>query len=447
MKSNFLRGGVFRSLLGSAALACALTGGLAAQAEVIQGGTFKILINRDIDSFDSAKIPSPDLARLQVLFASHERLFAYHPETDTLEPRLALSATPNEDFTSWTVKLRPGVKFSNGKDLTAEAYAFHFERLMASAAAPRIWAYAGFVPKAVVAVDDLTIRFDLEDPSVAFDIIMGSPLYIWPLNEPGYAKANQDDPEYGRNAVGAGPYMLKEWLPGQMVTMVKNPYYWKPDEQIADEFQFVVITGPERGANWAALQAGDVDIDWTSGDLVDWARNQTDLNFYLGYRSSAGLMYNFNTSTPPFDDLRVRQAVASAINREALVQVVYQRGQTVADQAFPPTSKWFCEGLQPTPYDPDKARALLADYGKPLPTLEIWALTGRSRPRPRSSRACCQRSGSTPRSRWQALARRRFPPPSQRAKPPRGRHWAAPPFTRRPTRRTCIQKTRRTSGT
>lgn len=345
-------------------------------AEIEQGGTFKILINRDIDSFDSAKVPSPDLARLQVLFASHEGLFEYHPDTDELEPRLALSATHNEDYTSWTVKLRPGVKFSNGEDLTAEAYAVHFERLMASPVASTNWAYAGFVPKAVVAVDPLTIRFDLESPSVAFDTIMGFPLYIWPLSEPGYVKEHGADEDFGRHAVGAGPYMLKEWVPGQHVTMVKNPYYWNPDEQIADEFEFVVITGPERGANWAALQAGDVDIDWSSGDLVDWAKNQTDFDLNLGFRSSSGLMYNFNTATAPFDDIRVRQAFAHGINRDALVRVVYQNGQTVADQAFPPTSKWYCEDLEVPAYDPDLARSLLADYGQPLPSIEIWSLTG-----------------------------------------------------------------------
>jgi len=188
----------------------------------------------------------------------------------------------------------------------------------------------------VTARDELTLEFVLQEPSTAFTSIMGFPLYIWTLNEVGYAKAHENDADYARNIVGAGPYMLKEWVPGKSVMKVKNPHYWRPEEQREDELVFVVVTGPERANNWATLRAGDVDIDWTSGDLAAWGRTQTEFNFNVGFRSSSGLVLNFNARKPPFDDPRVRRAMVQAIDRKAVVQIVYQGGQTVADQAFAP---------------------------------------------------------------------------------------------------------------
>src|SRR4051812_16434907 len=101
LKLTVVTGAISLVLLGSAAVA----------AEMVKGGSFKILINRDIDGFDSTKVPSPDLARMQVLFAAHELLFRYHPETDQLEPRLGLTVVSADDFKTWVVTLRQGVKF------------------------------------------------------------------------------------------------------------------------------------------------------------------------------------------------------------------------------------------------------------------------------------------------------------------------------------------------
>ena len=345
-------------------------------AEKVEGGSFKILVNRDLDGFDHVRAPSPETGRLQILFAIHDLLFRYDPRTGTLTPRLAVKATPNADHTRWQVVLREGVRFSNGEALTAEAYSHHFTRLLRSPLADQFRAVLGLPLSEVAALDTHTIEFRFSAPAVAFDVIMGHPLYVWFLNAPGVAKQNEDRPDYNTVAVGAGPYMLKQWVPGQSVTLVKNQHYWNPSEQHADELIFHVVAGAERAGGWAALRAGDVDVAFTAGDLIGWGRTQSELTFLEGFRSYIGFILNFNAGKEPFDDARVRRALVHAVNRKAVVDVSMRGGGQLGDQSFSPGEKWHCSGLDYPAFDPAKARALLKDYGKPLPSFDIWTLPG-----------------------------------------------------------------------
>ena len=345
-------------------------------AELVRGGSFTILLSRDFEGFDPVKAPSPETQRYQILFAVHDLLFRHDWATGKVTPRLAIKATPAPDFRQWTVTLREGVRFSNGKELTAEAYAHHFTRLLASPLADTFRTHLGLPLVKVTAPAKYDISFEFSEPVVAFDTIMGQPVYVWYLNEPEFAKQREGEPEYGRLSVGAGPYMVKEWVLGNRVVLVKNPHYWNPDEQYADELIFRIVEGDERAAPWAALRAGEVDVMFSHGDLITWGRTQTEFNFVEAVRSFVTLQLNFNTAREPLNDLRVRRALVHALNRETVARIASRGGAPVAQQPFRPGDRWSCSDLKFAEYNPQKAKELLREYGKPLPKLDILATIG-----------------------------------------------------------------------
>ncbi|MCC6779670.1 MAG: ABC transporter substrate-binding protein [Hyphomicrobiales bacterium] len=345
-------------------------------AEPVRGGSFTILLSRDFEGFDAIKSPSLETQRYQILFAVHDLLFRYNATTGELTPRLATSAVPADDYRRWTVTLREGVRFSNGNELTSEAYVHHFARLLASPLAETFRTHLGLPLEKVTAISKYELSFEFSKPAVAFDSIMGQPVYVWYLNEPDFARQREREPEYGRLSAGAGPYMVKEWSLGNRVVLTKNPHYWNPDEQYADELVFRIVEGDERAAPWAALRAGELDVMFTHGDLVTWGRTQTEFNFVDTVRNFITLQINFNTAREPLNDLRVRRALVHALNRETIARIASRGGALVAHQPFRPGDRWYCPDLKLLQYDPQKARALLREYGKPLPRLDILATIG-----------------------------------------------------------------------
>lgn len=122
---------VFVYLASAALAALMLTNQGFAQDTPRDGGSITVHINRDIGGFDHIKVPQGGMGRYQVLWAVHEKFFDTDENGDFV-PALATEATTSEDFKTWTIKLREGVKFSNGAPLTSETYTHHFERLPGS---------------------------------------------------------------------------------------------------------------------------------------------------------------------------------------------------------------------------------------------------------------------------------------------------------------------------
>lgn len=350
-----------------------LTSPAVAQDTPRNGGSITVHINRDIGGFDHIKVPQGGMGRFQVLWAVHEKLFE-KGENGEFVPALAIEATSSEDFKTWRVKLRDGVKFSNGAPLTSETYTHHFDRLLGSKLADNFRSVIGGNLQAVVAIDDLTLEFQFGETNPAFQAIMASgSTYVLAANEVGFAKENEADEEYNRVAVGAGPYMLKEWSPGEGVTLVKNPNYWNPDAQHVDEIFYRITTGPETGPAWNGFVAGDIDVMWSiTGGALDRARDNSEYNLANGGRDQMLWAVSYQTSHKPLEDARVRRALSHAINRQVILDIVLKNAAALADQAFPAGSPWHCDGIAYPEYSPEKAKALLAEVGEPIPKLELW---------------------------------------------------------------------------
>lgn len=308
-----------------------------------------------------------------------ESLASFKPGTLELAPGLAESWTPNDDSTEWTFKLRPGVKFHDGTDLNADAVVFNFQRYADPAFEygyrdqgntfsifPYI--FGGFQGDpaslwgGVEKVDDATVKFTLTRPTPLFpNLIAASYFGISSPDAIKQAGAKYGTPEGG--AVGTGPLKFLEWTPGQSLTLVRNDEYWGDKAKLPGVVVRFIADAPER---LAELQAGAIDL---TTDLDPSAREaiQNDANLAITPLEAFNTaLLLFNTNDKPFDDVRVRQAVAYAIDKKAILDAFYGGQGTVADDVLPDSLGWARpQTLDSYAYDPEKAKSLLAEAGYP----------------------------------------------------------------------------------
>jgi ABC-type transport system substrate-binding protein len=157
--------------------------------------------------------------------------------------------------------------------------------------------------------------------------------------------------------------MVKEWKDGVGVTMVRNPNYWNPKAQHVDEIFYMVISNEP--ARFKALQAGTVDVMYITRGYFGEIKKDANLKVITGPRGNAGFLVSFNNSKPPFNDLRVRKALAHAIDRRALTRVGGSEREPSNDW-YGKGHPWECKNVKWPEYNPAKAKALLKDYGKPI---------------------------------------------------------------------------------
>jgi len=278
-------------------------------------------------------------------------------------PSQALSVEPSEDGKVWRVKLRPGMRFSDGSPYDADAIAKHWTRILDSS---RNQAFLNYVVpyKEVVAVDPVTVDFRMNFPWPAFvPGLSFNAFFGWVMPPEHEASAG---PDLNREPIGAGPYMLQEWNQDGGMVLTRNPYYW---DKAAQHFDKIVIKFiPDENSRYAAVQAGDIDISagTISGSFqqIQDARKNPHLQV-VTQPATGAFTIQFNMAVPPFDDVRVRQALAYAIDRNADKKVILSGEGDMAKSFWGPASPWHCDVEYPE-YDPEKARNLLKDYGKPV---------------------------------------------------------------------------------
>lgn len=329
------------------------------------GGKIVVRLGSDIGSFNSVRTPVNNNTRVNPLSAIHDNLFDRDPDTNEFIPQAALSAEPSDDFKSWRIKLRQGMKFSNGVEVTSQAYKAHFDRFLSSRAAGRFRRLMGPAMEGVEVVDKYTFDFKFRQASPGFKAILAMPIIAWYVQEPGFVAANVKKKSFGQMDVGQGPYMLKEWKTGASITLVRNPNYWNPKAQHVDEMVYTII--PNRTNAYNALKAGQIDVmlvPTTERDKAE-APNVTVLD---GVSNIAPRGVGFNNTVAPFDDIRVRRALIHALDRKALTLVGTRIETEVPTHMYPSDHPWYCKDVKmPWPeYNLDKAKQLLAAYGKPV---------------------------------------------------------------------------------
>jgi len=354
-----------------AVLACANEA--AAEHPVGQGGRLNVRVLDDFGGFDHILAPHAGLARLQILFAVHDRLFEPSPRTGKPIPRLALSATPGDDFKRWRVALRSGVRFSNGEKLTADAYVQHFERLLDSEYARRFRAVMGAPLKKVTAPGKLLVEFQFSSPNPGFRAILGyGGTYVWSLNAPAFMARNRAHPGLAGKSAGAGPFRIAAWEQGKRVVLKRNPNYWDPSAQHLDEITYHVLDGPDLGEILRRMGRGELDAAMISGDAaIQAALKPGRFSVYRRTLDQFGAALGFNRTIAPLGDPVVRLALAQAIDRRAIARGLGGGDGDVAEQLFQ-GRRWRCRDAGYPAFDPDGARNILAALDVDFARTVLW---------------------------------------------------------------------------
>ena len=336
---------------------------LAASPSMAQtkGGTLTVGMDRPMTGFDSSMNPRPEYNRRNAMLPVYEDLFS-RGKDGKLIPILGQSMKSSPDKKTWTVTLRKGIRFSNGESFTADAYVVHFKRYQAS----RAWGFLrGMVGpiKEVVAIDSYTVEFRMLRPFPAFGAILSNPVYPMWANAPKHSQ--KVGKELNRQPVGTGPYMLANWTPGVSITYVKNPHYWNPKKQHLDKIVFKVIKGELSRLN--SVKSGAIDVMLTrDGKTANQAKQAPNLQVITELVGGTTTI-EFNTSRPPLNDVRVRKALAHAVNRRADLKASNDGFGLPSTDWFGPGSKWHCGSKTGYPeFNPRKAKGLLMAYGKPV---------------------------------------------------------------------------------
>ncbi|VAW12516.1 ABC transporter, substrate-binding protein (cluster 5, nickel/peptides/opines) [hydrothermal vent metagenome] len=271
-----------------------------------------------------------------------------------VQPGLARSWTVSGDGLTYTFELQGGVKFHDGTDMDASDVVFSLKRAMAEGSTNAQKAL--FAPIAGVAAPDAgTVVLTLKEPAgnLLFNLAWGDGVIVAPES----AATNKATP------VGTGPFRFKRWARGARVELVAYPDYWGAKPALRT-VTFTFISDP--AAALVAMMAGDVDAFANFPAPENMAQFKADPRFSVVIGSTEGeTILATNNKKPPFDDVRVRRAIAHALDRQAIVDGAMFGYGTVIGTHFAPHHPAYVDLTGLYPYDPDKARALLAEAGYP----------------------------------------------------------------------------------
>ena len=277
-----------------------------------------------------------------------------------VQPGLAESWTISPDGLVYTFKLHTGVKFHDGEPFDCSVVKFSFARAMAPDSV-----------NAHKAIFEPIVKTECPDPATAvitlkrptggflFDIGLGDASMI----APNSAANNKTNP------VGTGPFRFKRWVKGDRVELERNPDYWgTPAKLSAVTFRFI----SDPSAATAAVLAGDIDAFplFPAPEALDAIRRDPRFTVVIGTTEGKTIM-SINNARKPFDDIRVRRALAYAIDRNALIEALGGYGKPIGSH-YIPGDPGYVDLTGAYPYDPAKAKALLAEAGiKPGTQMEI----------------------------------------------------------------------------
>ena len=327
------------------------------QAQSVQkGGKVTAAINSPAGAIDPITVA--DDGSLAVLAQAGEYLVWSDSELNAV-PRLAESWTPNEDASVWTFKIRQGVKFHDGKEMTSEDVAASINRLAdPESASQALSAFTGFLTKdSAKATDATTVEFSLEAPNGSFPYLLSSDNYNTIILPADY------DGDYEKDMNGTGPFILEKFTQGQSATFRKNPDYWDKERQPNPDTTEIRFYGKEQ-ARVLALQSGEVDVV-TQFSVSGGRALLTDPNVQtVDLKASTHRQVHLRTDKEPFTDKRVRQALALAIDRNGLVDGLFKgRAQLGNDSPFAPVFKYTDTSVAQRQQDIEQAKQLLADAG------------------------------------------------------------------------------------
>ncbi|MEI4487500.1 ABC transporter substrate-binding protein [Frigidibacter sp. MR17.14] len=328
--------------LGVAAVAALWTlPGVGTGAAQAADGEVTIVLGENVDLVEPCMATRSNIGRI-VLQNINETLTEFDVKGDKgVMPRLATSweeTTPG----TWRFHLREGVKFSDGTDFDATDVQHSFERAMSSQLTCETPRYFGDTKLSYAVVDPHTIDITAA-PAQPILPLMLSLVTIVPSETPM---------EFIREPVGTGPYKLTEWKPGQNIVLSRRDDYWG-DKPAVTKATYEFRTDPAVAA--AMVAQGEADLA-PSISAIDATDKTTDVS----YLNSETFYLRIDSGVAPVSDKRVREAMNLAIDRDAFIGTLLPEGVVKAAALVPPTTLGANPDVQPWPFDPEKAKELLA---------------------------------------------------------------------------------------
>ncbi|TCS83077.1 ABC transporter substrate-binding protein [Tepidibacillus fermentans] len=332
----------------------------------------------DSVSLDPANVT--DGESLNVTQNIFDTLVAYKEGNTEIEPALAEKWETSADGLTWTFHLRQGVKFHDGTDFNADAVVFNFNRWMdkKNPYHKGDFPYYGYmfggykgdkghVIKNVVAKDPYTVEIQLNVPQGPFLNNLAMPAFA--IASPEAIKKYGE--KFGENPVGTGPFVFKQWIRNDKIILDKNPNYWLKGYPLLSQLIFKSI--PDNQARFTALQSGDIDMmDGVNPDDVTLAKKNPALQVWLRPSMNVGYLA-FNTQKPPFNNVKVRQALNMAVNKQALIDAFYNGLAEPAKNPIPPSLWGYNDAIQDYSYNIEEAKKLLTEAGYPNGfTTDLW---------------------------------------------------------------------------
>nr|WP_277404505.1 ABC transporter substrate-binding protein [Achromobacter xylosoxidans] len=293
----------------------------------------------------------------------YESLLTYSTDLKP-QPGLAKSWEASSDGLTYTFHLQDNVKWHDGKPFTADDVVFTLSDMLPKTHARARVILNKFVDS-VQASDPKTVVIKLKSPFPAF-MLMFEPGFAPMMPKHIYAGTDYMTNPANQKPIGTGPFVFKEWKRGEYIKLARNPDYWKPGKPYLDELVFNVI--PDAASRAVAFERGSVDV-LRGGDVDNVDIKRLRALPKVEYTTAGWEMFSpqayliFNMRKPPFDNLKVRQAVMAAINRNMVVNNIFFGLGKVSTSPFVTTEMFYDKNMPPMPFDMKKARALIKESG------------------------------------------------------------------------------------
>ena len=304
------------------------------------------------------------ISDFRVLCNVYDSLLHYKDGSLEVEPGLAESWTISPDGKTYTFQLRKGVKFHDGTDFNAESVKFNFDRVLDKT---HPFANTGPFPfvftlgpiERTEVTGPYEVALHMKEPyAPTLTMLAGAIGGLAGISPSAVKKYGKD---FSRKGGGTGPFKLVEWVSGQRFVLEANAEYWRGAPKLKGLVFRPIIDDNARVSEM--LSGGtDLTIEVPPDNITTFSN---PAQFTLYQQAGPHLWYLvLNTTAKPFDDKRVRQAANYAINKNAMAKDVLKGTATVADGVTPPAFTWAHDAaLKPYPYDPAKAKQLLAEAG------------------------------------------------------------------------------------
>ena len=318
----------------------------------------------------------------------YNRLAEFEPGTTKVVPGLAESWSVSDDGTVYTFNLRKGVKFHSNKNFTptrdfnADDILYSFNRqwkkdhpyndVSGGKYLYFGWMDMGTALKSIEKVDDYTVKITLNAPDAPFisNLAMDfasilSAEYADKMAAAGTMETVDNEP------IGTGPFEFVSYKKDAFVRFKANDTYWEGKPKI-DKLVYAITT--DATVRYQKLKAGECHImPYPNAADLDAMRADENINLLSQEGLNVGYL-GFNSEKKPFDDVRVRRALSMAINKQAILDVVFKGAGSAAKNPIPPTMWSYNDAVVDYPYDPEKAKALLAEAGVTDLKTDIWAM-------------------------------------------------------------------------